>query len=151
MGNVLSATIRKTKTTIPTYLIAPCGMNCRLCHGHVREKNKCPGCQRIAPHENLKSKSRTRCKIRNCDRIATGNTKYCSDSCDQFPCTRLKQLDQRYRKKYGMSMIDNIKMINDFGIRHFIQIEKEKWRCPECGELICVHRPACLSCGHKWR
>ena len=25
-------------------LIAPCGMNCGICVGHLREKNRCAGC-----------------------------------------------------------------------------------------------------------
>jgi len=29
--------------------------------------------------------------------------------------------------KYGMSMIENLKMIQEEGIRRFIQIEKERW------------------------
>ncbi len=133
-------------TTIPTNLIAPCGMNCRLCLGYIRERNTCPGCRMI---NNQNSQSRNRCRIKNCDQIA--KIKYCSDSCAKFPCVRLKQLDKRYRTKYGMSMIDNLKMISEFGIRHFIRNEKEKWTCPECGEIICVHRPACLSCGYQWQ
>ncbi len=141
--------IKSTKT-IPTDLIAPCGMNCRLCWGYIREKNTCPGCLRIDSQESQKSKYRTTCKIKNCDQITKNKTKYCSDSCDNFPCARLKQLDKRYRIKYGMSMIDNLKMINEFGIRHFIRNEKEKWICPECGQIVCVHRPACLTCGYKW-
>jgi len=44
-------------------------------------------------------------------------------------------------------MIDNLNMINEFGIKHFIDIEKEKWICAECGEIICVHKPGCLKCG----
>jgi hypothetical protein len=60
-------------------------------------------------------------------------------------------LDKRYISKYGMSMIANLEMINDFGIRHFIRAEKVKWICPECGELICVHKPNCLSCGYAWQ
>ena len=141
---------QKKATTIPINLIAPCGMNCRLCWGYIREKNTCPGCLRIDNKESQKSKYRTTCKIRNCEKINGGKTKYCSGSCDSFPCARLNRLDKRYRTKYGMSMIDNLKMINEFGIRHFIQNEKQKWICPECGEMICVHRAACLSCGYKW-
>ena len=34
-----------TKSIIKTRLIAPCGMNCAVCLGYLREKNKCPGCQ----------------------------------------------------------------------------------------------------------
>jgi hypothetical protein len=138
-------------TTIPTNLIAPCGMNCRLCLGYIREKNTCPGCRNINIPDSQKSKYRNRCRIKNCEQIAENKIKYCSDSCRKFPCARLKQLDKRYRTKYKMSMIDNLQMINEFGIRYFIRHEKKKWICPECGEMICVHRPACLSCGYEWR
>jgi hypothetical protein len=77
-------------------------------------------------------------------------TKYCF-LCDSFPCVRLKHLDNRYRTKYGMSMIGNLENIRKFGIRHFIKTEKERWSCPECGEILCVHKPQCLYCQHTWR
>lgn len=140
----------KKINVIPANLIAPCGMNCRLCWGYIREKNTCPGCRRISSQVSQKSKYRTTCKIRNCEQITQGRIKYCSDSCDSFPCARLKQLDKRYRTKYGMSMIDNLKTIHDFGIRHFIRLEKERWTCSKCDSMICVHRSKCLSCGYKW-
>jgi len=137
-------------TTIPTDLIAPCGMNCRLCWGHIREKNRCPGCRSISRQDSDKSKYRSTCIIRNCGQLIKSQAKYCSDRCDRYPCARLKNLNKRYRTKYGMSMIDNLQMIDGVGIRKFIQNEKTKWICPECGNLICVHRPTCLTCGHKW-
>ena len=142
-------TIPKKSVTIPIDLIAPCGMNCRICWGYIREKNSCPGCLRNHGQESKKSKYRSTCKIRNCEQIAKGKIRFCSDKCDSFPCTRLKQLDKRYRTKYGMSMIDNLKMINDVGIRQFIRNEKVKWVCPGCGGLLCVHKPACLFCGER--
>lgn len=141
---------QKKTATIPTYLIAPCGMNCRLCWGFIREKNTCPGCLGNENRESKKSKYRTTCKIRNCEQIAKGKTRFCSDDCDRFPCARLRQLDKRYRTKYGMSMIENLKMIHEVGIRQFTRNEKVKWICPECGEMICVHKPICLSCECKW-
>jgi hypothetical protein len=142
---------RKKAATIPSDLIAPCGMNCRLCWGFIREKNTCPGCLRNDNQESAKSKYRTRCKIRQCKQIAKGKNRFCSDNCDSFPCTRLRQLYKRYRTKYEMSMIENLKMVNEVGIRQFVRNEYEKWVCLECGELICVHKPKCLSCGNKWR
>ncbi len=147
----MKAKVRKVSITIPTNLIAPCGMNCRLCWGYIRKINNCPGCQAIDSQETQKSICRTTCKIRNCKEIIKDETKYCSDTCDRFPCSRLKQLDKRYRTKYGMSMIDNLKMIKEFGIRHFIRNEKVKWICPRCGEIICVHKPTCRSCGNRWQ
>ena len=139
---------RSAKTNaIPTRLIAPCGMNCRLCRSYIRDKNKCPGCR---VDDSLKPKTRVGCKIKTCEKIAEGNVKFCF-SCDSFPCAKLKHLDKRYRTKYGMSMIDNLETIKEFGIRRFIRNEKERWICPKCREMICVHKPQCLSCEYKWR
>ena len=143
--------MQKKAKTIPVNLIAPCGMNCRLCWGYIRDKNTCPGCLNISKQETEKSKCRRTCKIRNYDFFTQSNKKYCSDQCGRFPCARLKQLDKRYRTRYGMSMIKNLNMINEHGIRTFIRNEKENWTCPECGEIICVHRPVCVSCGVGWR
>jgi len=140
--------IRATKTNaIPTKLIAPCGMNCGLCRAYIRDRKACPGCR---GDDGNKSKACVRCKIKNCEQIAKGKAKYCF-SCDSFPCASLDHLDKRYRTKYGMSMIDNLKIIREFGIRHFVRIEKEKRACTRCGEMICVHKPKCLSCEYEWR
>lgn len=143
-------TERKTARTIPVDLIAPCGMNCRLCWGFIRDKNTCPGCRNIDHQYSREPKTRSGCIIRNCEPIALGRLKHCSDRCDRFPCSRLKNLDKRYRTRYGMSMIENLNLIAEQGIGEFIRKEKEKWTCPLCGGMICVHRPACLSCGYEW-
>lgn len=137
-----------TKTTaISAKLIAPCGMNCRLCSAYTRDKKPCPGCR---GDDSLKSKSCVVCRIKNCEKMVDAKVKYCF-GCDSFPCVRLNHLDKRYRTKYGMSMIGNLESIRDLGIRHFIRAEKERWRCPKCGEIFCVHKPQCLYCQHTWR
>jgi hypothetical protein len=138
---------RPTRTkAFRTTLIAPCGMNCRLCRAYTRDRNACPGC---LSDEADKPETRVVCHIKTCDRIAKGGARYCL-GCRSFPCDRLNHLDNRYRTKYGMSMIDNLKSIKQSGVRRFIESEKQKWTCPECGEIICVHKPQCLSCGYKW-
>jgi hypothetical protein len=137
----------KKTNAIRTTLIASCGMNCGLCSAYGRDKKACPGCR---GDDSVKSKTRITCRIKNCEKIVQGRVNYCF-GCDSFPCDRLNHLDKRYRTKYGMSMIDNLVNIKKVGIRQFIRNEKERWTCPECGEIICVHRPQCLSCEHKWR
>jgi Protein of unknown function (DUF3795) len=133
--------------TIPAMLIAPCGMNCRLCRAFGKDKKACPGCR---GDDSCKPKSRSMCHIKTCETMVSAEVKYCF-SCDSFPCARLDHLDKRYRTKYGMSMIDNLVNIRDFGVRHFIGTEKRKWTCPECGGFLCVHKPQCLYCQHRWR
>ena len=122
-------------------LIAPCGMNCGICIGHLRDKNKCPGCRLMS---ETKSNYIKKCTIRNCPK----EVKFCSDKCDTYPCKRLNDLDKRYRTKYGMSMIENLENIKKNGIRKFVKNEKMRWRC-KCGNVICVHRDACIFCGRK--
>jgi rubrerythrin len=58
-------------------------------------------------------------------------------------------LEKRYLLKYGESPIQNLNRIKEEGIDTFIKIEKEKWKCPKCGHLLCVHKEACLICGNK--
>jgi hypothetical protein len=140
--------VRSTKANvITTLLIAPCGMNCALCRAYTRDKKSCYGCRDV---KGVKLKTRVTCRIKNCEKLRQGKVRYCF-SCDKFPCESLNRLDKRYRTKYGMSMIGNLVHMKKFGIRHFIRNENERWTCPECGNLICVHKLQCLFCGHTWR
>jgi len=45
-----------------------------------------------------------------------------------------------------MSMIENLIFIKENGIESFLEKETEKWKCPECGELISCHNGVCMSC-----
>ncbi len=128
-------------------LIAPCGMNCRLCYAYVRDRNVCPGCRGEDPS---KPKYCVVCRIKTCEKMAGDGRGFCF-GCDTFPCARLKRLDKRYRTKYGMSMIENLGMIESSGMDRFLQAERERRTCPECGGVICVHKAECPSCGRAWR
>ena len=127
-------------------LIAPCGMNCGICMAYLREKNKCPGCR--GDRQDL-LKYCGNCIIRNCAILKENNWKFCSNKCEKYPCTRLKNLDKRYQIKYNMSMIENLNSIEELGIGAFVKDEKTRWVCSECGGTICVHRGYCYSCGEK--
>jgi hypothetical protein len=126
-------------------LVAPCGMNCGICMAYLRPKNKCPGCR---GDDAGKPITRWQCKIKTCETFQNQNFRFCFQ-CQEFPCSRLKHLDKRYRTRYGMSMIQNLEHIRDFGIRKFVASERVRWLCPECGGTICVHRNYCYDCGHK--
>ena len=130
---------------ITSSLIAPCGMNCGLCIGYHRVKNKCAGCQSTSLN---KPKHCINCSIKNCELLSIGKSRYCF-SCQKYPCPRIKNLDKRYRAKYGMSMIENLNSIKEIGIRKFTINEKQKWTCSKCRNIISVHRELCMICGNK--
>lgn len=126
-------------------LIAPCGMNCAICLGYLREKNKCNCCGNLSPDF---SGYCNKCVIRNCDFFKTKKAKFCY-ACAKFPCARLKALDKRYRLNYGMSMLENLENIKTLGMKKFIKNQKTMWTCQNCGKTLCVHRKVCLNCNVK--
>ncbi len=124
-------------------LIAPCGMNCGICIGHLREKRPCGGC--FKKDDGNKPKVCRSCKIVNCELLAETESGFCYD-CTKYLCTRLKQLDRRYRTKYGMSMIENLGFIQQYGLQKFLKWEEERWTCKTCGSGLCVHIDFCFNC-----
>jgi hypothetical protein len=116
-------------------LIAPCGMNCNICKGHLREKNTCPGCR--DPIGNCR-----KCIIRTCD---VRKSSICD--CEKIPCTRLKNLDKRYKTKYDMSMLENLDFIKNKGMKKFLEKEVEKWKCSKCSGIVSCHDGKCYGCG----
>jgi hypothetical protein len=107
-------------------LIAPCGMNCRLCIAYqFREKdlNKqgfhkkyCPGC--IPREENCTHMGE------QCALLRKGTVRFCYE-CKDFPCKRLQSLDKRYRTKYHMSMIENLEFIKEHGLEAFLKKKRK--------------------------
>ena len=128
-------------------LIAPCGMNCRLCIAYQAglaglnqkgfRKTTCPGCLPRGKHCLHMGDQ--------CTQLATGQIRYCFQ-CASFPCRRLKMLDRRYRTKYHMSMIANLTWIRDRGMASFLEREAGIWRCSRCCGVICCHNGLCLNC-----
>lgn len=129
------------------FLIAPCGMNCALCVSYLAMKNDlnhqgfsksyCASCLPRAKNCAFMKKQ--------CDLLGKGLVRFCFE-CGDFPCTRLKALDKRYRSKYHMSMIENLEFIRDHGVERFLEKEDAKWRCPECEATICCHNGLCFTC-----
>jgi hypothetical protein len=125
-------------------LIAPCGVNCRICVGHFgytmsgnKRKMTCPGC--------IQANKKCAFLKKHCDLLAQGKVRFCFE-CGTFPCEQLIKLDKRYREKYAMSSINNLKFIQAHGMNKFLQRQTETYTCPECGKFTCVHTNLCYTC-----
>jgi hypothetical protein len=129
--------------TISINQASPCGIVCTICMGFLRTKNSCPGCRFEGRY---KSKSCIACRIKNCDELVNNGFTYCYE-CSKFPCAWMKHLDNRYRKNYAFSMIENLLYLKEKGPEKFIQNERKRWTCTECGGIISVHRGYCTGCG----
>lgn len=128
-------------------IIAACGINCSTCYVYLRDKKNCTGCN----SENINKPAHCKkCSIKNCEYLINTKSKFCYE-CKKYPCTRLKQLDKRYKTNYHFSLLENLANIKSLGINYFLEIEKTKWICSNCGEKISVHLENCLKCNNKIR
>ncbi len=128
-------------------LIAPCGMNCALCASHLALKNDLKS-------KGIKISYCIGCRPRNkkcafikkqCSKLLNGEVAFCFE-CASFPCDRLNALNDRYKERYKMSMIENLNFIKEHGMQNFLAEQEKKWKCPNCGELISCHNGICFNC-----
>jgi hypothetical protein len=131
-------------------LISPCGMNCGICRAYLackyevpRQRGKVSWCEGCLPRDK-------NCYIkRSCKRLSKHEIQSCSE-CETMPCDKLAHLDKRYRERYGMSMVENLKTLKEKGAEEFLKDQAEKYCCPNCGTgVLCVHDKKCFSCGFK--
>jgi hypothetical protein len=120
--------------------IAPCGVICDLCSSFQKDKNKCVGCNNTGNKPNHCIK----CRIKQCSEKENEET-LCI-KCNNFPCKYIKNLDKRYKTKYGESPVENLQNVSRIGMDGFIKEMEIKWKCSKCGKLLCVHKNTCLSC-----
>ena len=138
-----------TKALSPD-LIAPCGMNCGICKAYLAYS-------RGVPYKKGEVSHCTGCMARNkncvfikkhCKKIRKKEIRFCYE-CASMPCKPLSKIDEHYRARYGMSMIENQKMMHKRGVDEFLKSQADKYRCPRCGDIISVHDGKCYACGYQ--
>ena len=122
-------------------MVATCGMNCTYCYAHHKEKKPCLGC-RLS--DEGKPEHCRKCKIKDC--AAQKQVQFCS-KCDDYPCLLIKRLDKSYRTRYNISLINNMKVIDEKGIKYYLTFEQERLKCPECHGVLSLHHKKCSECG----
>ncbi|MFA7186952.1 MAG: hypothetical protein A9183_03245 [Dehalococcoides mccartyi] len=130
----------KMPETLNPQMLAPCGINCLACRAHLMQKKVCPGC---FTDSITKSESCRNCRIKAC---ATEHGVNACAECGAFPCSLIGHIDKRYRLRYGLSLIENGLFLKQNGFEVFSAREKERWTCPECEGIVCLHNRTCSSC-----
>lgn len=125
---------------IESIMFAPCGMNCMICYKHCASKSPCPGCLRSGTE---KPEHCRKCKIKAC--IRGKGYSYCYD-CTGYPCKQIKNLERNYNARYGISLMRNNQIVKEKGMAEFMEQQKERYTCPECGGIIPLHNSECSEC-----
>lgn len=127
-------------------LIAPCGMNCGICKAYLAYTKGVPKKRGSVTHCSGCLPRKKNCYIkRGCKKLLKNEVRFCFE-CEQMPCAKLDHLDRRYRERYGMSMVSNLRELEEAGMENFLKTQAVKYKCPECGDVISVHNGKCYTC-----
>jgi hypothetical protein len=131
-------------------LIAPCGINCGVCKAYLAysrgvpkkkgQVSHCTGCQ-------VRDKQCAFIK-KDCEKLRKKQIRFCYQ-CTDMPCDHLAKLDKHYMARYGLSMVENLKILKEKGVEAFLKGQAEKYRCPSCGDVVSVHDGKCYKCGFQ--
>nr|WP_301335066.1 DUF3795 domain-containing protein [Holtiella tumoricola] len=128
---------------IETIMFAPCGMNCKVCYKHCYMKKPCDGCLKS---DEGKPEHCRKCKIKDCVKLK--GVSYCYE-CSEYPCKLIKNLEKSYNTRYGASLVENSQFVKANGLTAFMEQQKERYTCPNCGGIISIHDAECSEC--QWR
>jgi hypothetical protein len=124
-------------------MMAVCGINCLVCSAHLNKKRPCPGCR--ADVDKHFRKSCVNCLIKQC---AFDQELHWCFECEQFPCSRIKNINKRYTSKYDIDLIQNgLEMKEDCD--RFLVKQKKLFTCNNCGGVIDLHHKRCCECKNK--
>jgi hypothetical protein len=129
-------------------LLAPCGMNCGVCKAYLaysrgvpRQRGKVTHCAGCLPRGK-------NCFIkRGCKKLTENRIRFCFE-CETMPCKSVDRVDRRYRARYDASLVENLREIEEKGVEEFLKNQRQKYRCPECGDVVSIHDGKCYACGY---
>ena len=126
-------------------MIAPCGLDCSLCTQAHSKTAPCPGC--LGSDADKPDFCSAQCGIINCEERKAHSYRFC-DECPRFPCEDAQEREDRYQSQYPLreSPFENLREIRQYGMSAFLQRQKERWSCGECGGPISVHTGICGDC-----
>jgi len=129
-------------------LIGPCGMNCNVCSAYLAYTHAIPKARgRISHCRGCGPQGKSCAYLKKwCDPLRKNEIRFCFE-CNDFPCHRLKHIDERYRNTYGISFIENLKFIQANGVSGFTRAQERQFGCDRCrADVLSVHNDKCFSC-----
>lgn len=125
-------------------LFAPCGVNYSLCYVYLdlRKSGKsCRGC--LNNNNDGKPNHCISCSIKKC--VTSRDKTYCFE-CELFPCKKLKNLSNSYKKRYKTNLIERGFLAKDIGIEKLLEKDRIEYSCYHCAGIISLQNNICSEC-----
>jgi Protein of unknown function (DUF3795) len=128
-------------------LIAPCGMDCSVCSAYLAFLNATPKKRgRVTHCIGCRPRNKKCAYLKgHCDLLRKNKIEFCFQ-CRVYPCDRLQRLDRRYRRNFGMSLIQNLEEIWRKGVQAFMREQQRRYGCRTCCGKVSVHNKKCFAC-----
>lgn len=128
--------------------VAPCGMNCGACSAYLAFSNGIPKKRGAISHcSGCRARNKSCAYLKgSCKLLSSGRVTFCFE-CREFPCTRFRNIDRRYRTTYSTSLIANLVEIRDLGMASFLKNQSDRFLCRKCRQAaVSIHNKKCFHC-----
>ena len=136
------------------YVDSYCGLYCGACELLLATQNgtldrlaeqrnmtpeelECYGCK-----SGKSSKYCTTCSIKQCAREK--GLEFCFQ-CETYPCEALRSFQQAHPHK--RSIFRNLQTIQEQGVEQWIEAQRQRWNCANCGTRFAYYDEVCKKCG----
>ncbi|MFX1310090.1 MAG: DUF3795 domain-containing protein [Promethearchaeota archaeon] len=101
---------------------------------------KCYGCKSNIIFENCR-----KCGIRNC--AQTKSVEFCNQ-CSDYPCDKFKRIESFNLAHHNVA-IHSLKTIEKVGVQTWLNQQKKRWLCTNCGSPFSWYEENCFQCGRE--
>lgn len=70
--------------------------------------------------------------------------------CSEFPC-KLIQNFSKDEWPHHIEVLDNLSRMKDIGVEAWIEEQKQRWSCPNCGARTHWYQSTCRNCKTSWK
>ena len=100
---------------------------------------QCHGCKSDDVFENCKG-----CPRRPC--AQEKGYEYCIE-CPEYPCDIYKEASDKYKFAHHEVAQVRMKILKSQGLESWLKYQKERFSCPNCGEIFTWYEKTCWKCG----
>lgn len=101
---------------------------------------KCHGCKSEIVFENCRG-----CRIRECAK--SKNIEFCNE-CSEFPCENIKKFEE-WDLAHHKVAIHSLETIKEIGVQKWLENQKDRWVCANCGFPFSWFEENCIKCGKE--
>ena len=101
---------------------------------------KCHGCKTDTNYKHCAD-----CEIKVCNQ--NQNLESCHE-CNEFPCVKITDFNNDEKSHHSI-ILRNLKEIKKKGLTQWMEKQKIRWSCPECGQPFSWYEKNCEICNHE--